>query len=333
MTAIGETLRRERLRLNLDLEQISRELKISPRFLAAIESEQFNKLPGGVFAKSFVRQYARVLGLDEEEMAAEVQRILEPQPEPAPPAPAIPVVAGSYLRLPRMRAWETVGDSGRRWSSPLASLALVVAVIVLCSGVYAWWQARRSPAAPAAPVAASAARTASAAVPQTAAAPPVQTAAAQPDVTAPLSRPSPIQPDPANSADRRAPDFVSPALASAQPAGVSPTALQPSPAAPPGDPSAVVQVQLTADEPVWVRARSGGKYLFSGTLDANQTRTVDASGVVELLLGNAGGIHIVLNGKPIGTVGPKGQVRTIQLTSGGFTIVPPRPSAPFVDPL
>ena len=38
MTAIGEALRRERLRRNLDLESISRELKISPKLLDAIEA-------------------------------------------------------------------------------------------------------------------------------------------------------------------------------------------------------------------------------------------------------------------------------------------------------
>ncbi len=61
MTPVGETLRRERMKRNLDLEEISRELKISTRFLQAIEDDQYEKLPGGVFAKSFVRQYARLL--------------------------------------------------------------------------------------------------------------------------------------------------------------------------------------------------------------------------------------------------------------------------------
>ena len=90
-----------------------------------------------------------------------------------------------------------------------------------------------------------------------------------------------------------------------------------------------IHVLITADEPVWVRARNNGKYLFSVTLDTNQTRTVDADGALELLLGNAGGVEIQLNGKPIGAVGPKGQVRTVQLTSGGFTIVSPKPPAPL----
>jgi len=48
---------------------------------------------------------------------------------------------------------------------------------------------------------------------------------------------------------------------------------------------------------------------------------------VMLRLGNAGAVTITLNGKPIGEIGPKGQVRTVQLTSGGFQIVAPKPSA------
>ena len=81
MTPVGETLRRERLKRNLDLEEISRELKISARFLKAIEDDQYDKLPGGVFAKSFVRQYARLLGLDEDQIAGQVQQNLAPLPD------------------------------------------------------------------------------------------------------------------------------------------------------------------------------------------------------------------------------------------------------------
>jgi cytoskeleton protein RodZ len=326
MTAIGETLRRERLRRNLDLQQISQELKISPRFLDAIEAEQFNKLPGGVFAKSFVRQYARLMGLDEEEMAAEVQRILEPAPEPVPQAPAI-LAPAPYAQLPRMHAWESVGDGKRfRWSSPLASLALVVAAILISSGIYTWWQGRRSAVVPA-----ESATTVAAPAPA-AQTPPVQSAtAAAPKAATPVTPPAAVQPGASGSADRGAPELVSPAVGS-QSAAIAPASLQGGAGAVAGDPNAPVQVQLTAEEPVWVRVRSGGKYLFSGTLEANQTRTVDGAGTVELLLGNAGGMQITLNGKPIGSVGPKGQVRTVQLTPGGFRIVPPTPSVPL-DPL
>ena len=53
MTPIGETLRRERLKRNLELEQISRDLKISTRFLEAIENDQFDKLPGRRLRQKF----------------------------------------------------------------------------------------------------------------------------------------------------------------------------------------------------------------------------------------------------------------------------------------
>jgi hypothetical protein len=81
-------------------------------------------------------------------------------------------------------------------------------------------------------------------------------------------------------------------------------------------------VEVTAEEPVWVRAQADGTYLFSGTLAAHQSRTIEANGTVELRLGNAGAVTVVLNGKPLGAVGPKGQVRTVQFTPGGFQIVP-----------
>src|SRR5581483_9849303 len=107
MTSIGECLRRERLRRNLQLEQISNELKISARMLAAIEAEDFEKLPGGVFTKNFVRQYAHVLGLDEEELASEVERVIHP-PEAATEAPRSERTERLGIPLPRMEAWESV---------------------------------------------------------------------------------------------------------------------------------------------------------------------------------------------------------------------------------
>ena len=70
MTSIGDTLRRERLRRGLDLDKVAAETKIGRHQLEAIEANQFDRLPGGVFARSFIRQYARLLELDDEEIIA-----------------------------------------------------------------------------------------------------------------------------------------------------------------------------------------------------------------------------------------------------------------------
>ena len=82
-----------------------------------------------------------------------------------------------------------------------------------------------------------------------------------------------------------------------------------------------MRVAITAGEPVWIRADVNGKYQFSGTLQPHESRNIDVDGEVTLRLGNAGGATLTFNGKPVGEVGPKGEVRTVQFTSGGFQIV------------
>ncbi|HEV2276293.1 MAG TPA: helix-turn-helix domain-containing protein [Acidobacteriaceae bacterium] len=67
MSGFGETLRREREARGVALEAITKVTKISNRHLLALEREQFQALPGGVFNKGIVRSYARVVGLNEEE--------------------------------------------------------------------------------------------------------------------------------------------------------------------------------------------------------------------------------------------------------------------------
>ncbi len=49
----------------LSLEQISADTNISVRCLGAIEEGNFAKLPGGIYATSYIRQYARAVGVDE----------------------------------------------------------------------------------------------------------------------------------------------------------------------------------------------------------------------------------------------------------------------------
>src|SRR5271170_243779 len=66
MGHFGEDLRRERESRGIALETITDSTKISSRHLSALEQEQFEQLPGGVFNKGIVRGYARVVGLDEE---------------------------------------------------------------------------------------------------------------------------------------------------------------------------------------------------------------------------------------------------------------------------
>src|SRR5271155_2916229 len=69
--SFGENLKREREMRGVTLDEISAATRIATRFLQAIENEQWDQLPGGVFNRGFVRAVAHYLGLDEENTVAE----------------------------------------------------------------------------------------------------------------------------------------------------------------------------------------------------------------------------------------------------------------------
>jgi cytoskeleton protein RodZ len=71
MPSFGENLRRERELRGVSLREIADDTKISVRFLQALESDRVDLLPGGIFRRTFVRQYAQHLGLDAERVVAE----------------------------------------------------------------------------------------------------------------------------------------------------------------------------------------------------------------------------------------------------------------------
>jgi len=304
MTSIGDTLRRERQRRHLEIPQIAGELRISSRFLEAMEQDEFAKLPGGVFTRSFVRQYGDFLGLDGEALVAEMGRAAAPEPEtpelshkPKPDVPGIELNFGNN--------WQSVGDRPAALPSWLKAGMLLVALMVVCSGVYWWWWER--------PHHQVVAR---------------ETGPAAPVVAAP--KPALAVLHPAGNPQADALPAANPPVASpAEPQAAAGQDVKPAPPATPEipvstpNPKATVRVGITADEIVWIKAEVNGKYLFQGTLQPHETRTIDADGEVRLRLGKAGGATLTLNGKPVGAVGPKGQIRDIQFTSGGFQVVPP----------
>jgi cytoskeleton protein RodZ len=299
MNSIGETLKRERLKLGFDLEKISQDTKIATRLLQAVEADQLDKLPGGVFTKNFVRQYARAVGLDEDEIGNELDRLLGKQQELLD---ALEAERTARIALPYIPHWDRLGDRFRSSASSLPSLFQVVLVVLACSGVYIIWQQGRRPAS---------------------------LDMIQPIASTPVADRQP-QPKPAEPAPSQ--------VASGAPA-IQRATLQGGDAASRGVDSAdralqqlspgLVQVTLTAGEETWISVSADGKQVFAGTLMPNQTKTLAGSARIRLLVGNAGGLEVSLNGKPVGALGSRGQVRVVNLTPVGFQIAPPRP--PILD--
>ena len=85
MGSFGEKLRRERELRAVTLDEIAEATKIGSRSLKALEDEQFDILPGGIFNKGFVRAYAKYLGIDEEQAVADyMSAIGESAAKPCP---------------------------------------------------------------------------------------------------------------------------------------------------------------------------------------------------------------------------------------------------------
>src|SRR4030095_2827466 len=76
MTNFGASFKKARESKGISLDQIAKTTRISTRFLAAIESEEFHLLPGGVFNRGFVRSFAESVGLDPNQAVADYERLV-----------------------------------------------------------------------------------------------------------------------------------------------------------------------------------------------------------------------------------------------------------------
>ncbi len=306
MPAFGENLRREREMRAVSLEEISSATKISLRFLEAIERDDFSKLPGGIFSRSFIRSYARYLGLDEERVMAEYQLAAQP---------------GADFDLYRLVAGKT--EAGRPVKrTPL--LAPLVAVALLVAGYLLFRYAPRAAEAPAAlpppPVAA----------PEPASIPAEPLPATSGDATTPGVTPAgsggnpttpgtpvpmatgsnPVPPgEPQTSANPAGQS--SPATASA---GAQTTSRTGNPAAAKPRTDTDLTLQVAATEPAWVSVDADGKNVLMRMLDPNDVQTLKAHKSFDVRTGNAQAVILTLNGETLKPLGNRGETKSVHLT-------------------
>jgi len=78
---IGEKLRLAREARGIALREISEQTRISIRYLEAIETDDYQRLPGGIFNRSFIRAYAKFIGYDEHNALEDYARTLRERGE------------------------------------------------------------------------------------------------------------------------------------------------------------------------------------------------------------------------------------------------------------
>ena len=167
MGDFGNKFRKAREKKGVSLDDASNVTKIGARMLQAIEEEQFDQLPGGVFNKGFIRAYAKYLGINDQEAVTEyldclsqeqvrAQAVWEPQSRPAtppkrpvtaanvrpvksPPAPAVQTEELPDLQLPRaehvrpphQKYLGRERESGIPWRLIVATLVVFLLATVL----------------------------------------------------------------------------------------------------------------------------------------------------------------------------------------------------------
>jgi cytoskeleton protein RodZ len=121
MPEIGETLREARMRQRIDMTEVEAATKIRAKYLRALESEEWDLLPGPTFVKTFLRTYAEYLDLDSRLLVEEYKQRFE-RP------------AGMELTPLNLRS-----QRRRRRVAPVIGpgLVVVLGVLVLVAALYA----------------------------------------------------------------------------------------------------------------------------------------------------------------------------------------------------
>ena len=131
--SIGEQLRLAREERGIPLREICEQTRISVHYLEAIEANDYKRLPGGVFNRSFIKAYARCVGYDEGEAIEGYTRYLREHGDTSDEVNTTPMHSKVYTETPATR-------------SPLLTVVLAVLILALLTAAALaalhWFQKR-----------------------------------------------------------------------------------------------------------------------------------------------------------------------------------------------
>ncbi len=276
MSSVGSYLRELRTQRGVSLEEIARSTRVMHSYLEALESDDLVALPAPVFTKGFIRAYCQALAVPPDEALTLWERRADEGAEggkTAGQARPSQVTAAPPSEGAKRRETES-----RSRSAVLAGFVMLVILGVALFVVTLWLQPVREPRG------------------DGGAAPP----AAEPKLALP-SAPKAV-----------APAQVPPASEVAARPGPAATAPSPAPGAE-GPPRIVGQsspYRLVArtSELTWMRVRTEDGRTSEENIPAGETREWVSNRPFVLSIGNAGGVALELNGRPVPRLGASGAV-------------------------
>ncbi len=305
MGSFGERLKREREMRSITLEEIANSTKIGTRSLKALEDEDFDQLPGGIFNKGFVRAYAKYLGIDEEQAVADFMAALEESLKP----PTIVLEAQERAEREKKESEAAV----RPWLALLAIVVLIGGAVV----GYKYWEGQRALEATvpppvvkpkAAPVAVTQPTTTAATTPDTTGAtnPNPSTTPGTTDTT--LTTPGTTAATNPTTPDTTATNTTTPTVTPVPDTTKTSDKKKPT----------EFTLDLRTRKASWMSVTVDGKMRFNGLLPEFQQRSFSAKSEIKLSLGNAGGVVVTFNGNELGVLGGEDKPRTVTFTPDGL---------------
>jgi cytoskeleton protein RodZ len=305
------------------LDEIAQTTKIGTRFLRALETDQYDQLPGGIFNKGFIRAYARAVGIDEDQAIADYVAATEPGVAKA--ESGAPVSVG---RMVELRAEAERGDSGDLpWSA--FALVLVLAALGLAGwGLYS--REHRAKEARSQPGAAT--ESVANAIPVEEATPSTsavgEKTAENKTTSAPAVPAGNVAGNPGRAAgltgsEQAAAKTVVPAAGGATPSSPVPGA---SSTIPSGLASTVTNpgyftIRVNVREDSWISISADGKMILQGRFLAPVEKSVRATKQVIVETQNAGGLDFEVNGKNLARQGKTDEVKTLIFGPNGLEAV------------
>ena len=275
--SFGEVLATARNAAGMSIDEVAAKLRLSPRQIRALEKGEASSLPDATFVRGFIRNYAKLLGLQAEPLIAAYDAIA--------PSPAMQTIS---LHSENIRI---AADSRKNW------LPYLLAILLLLSALLAWLALTRQD-------------TPATAAPQ----PPIES------TVSPETQPVDVPMPPAEpAAPAELPAEMPPAPTPTSPPGASAVPNAAAPASPASAPAEIAPVtgastlEMTFSEEVWVSVLDrDGKEIYNRSKPANSQDKVEGLPPLQVVIGNAAGLRVNYNGKPV-DLGPHTKARSTGL--------------------
>ena len=284
----GGALRTARESQHLTIQDIASRLRLGPKQIEALETDNFAALPEPTIVRGFIRNYAKQLKINAEPLL-DAYNVLVPNSD-----------------LHRLIVKPSANMKMTSHKKPKSGRYLIVGILVLMGlGLWLFYQnyvAKPSPTALSEPVVGANASTTNTEPLPEAALPAAEREASLQTSTELTMPAAPEAASPLNPADANvgnAPATAALPATASQPAPVAPAATAELPVATLGA-SGMTKLEFNASQETWVSVvDESGREIYNKIIFAGSRESIDVAPPVNVTVGNAGATSLTMNGKPV----------------------------------